>query len=58
ALTDGLDVLVPADAVGTWRVFIRTPKGAVSGEAPLTFTFRAADGETAEYAATLRGPGR
>lgn len=57
-LAQGIDLLVPADAVGTWRVFVRTPKGAVVGEAPLTFAFRAADGETAIYAATLRGPGR
>jgi cytochrome c oxidase accessory protein FixG len=55
--SEGMPVTVKPDSVGTFRVYLHVPRGAVHTEAALAFVAsQEQGGETARHATTLRGP--
>jgi len=54
---DGLVLTVAPDSVGSFRAYVRVPRDAVRGEAPLTLTLESSDGDTIRYTTNFQAPG-
>jgi cytochrome c oxidase accessory protein FixG len=58
-ISQGIDVMVKADSVGTFRAYVHAPHDAVHSEAPLVFVVHEVTaGEEAERSTSFRGPSR
>jgi cytochrome c oxidase accessory protein FixG len=58
-ISQGMDIMVKGDSVGTFRAYIHASHEAVHTEAPLVFVVRDAAGdEEAERTTSFRGPAR
>jgi polyferredoxin len=58
-ISQGIEVMVKADSVGTFRAYVHAPHDAVHSEAPLVFVVHEMTaGEQAERTTNFRGPSR
>jgi polyferredoxin len=54
---EGLRLSVAPDSVGTFRAYVRVPRDALRGEAPLSVTLEASHGGRAVYRTNFQAPG-